>query len=153
MCLSVTLHIVDLWQYYICCTRSGITRCTLFMVLFLCRMCRFGLHEVLIAHRYTYAPLRCRISQYSRTFIPLSVSQKPFLLMMNIKHWIDSHLFLHYSIYFKDMFIKSWVQEFKSQISLYFPMKRNMHVYWKTLMQHQVHRDIMKFVICYMRMM
>ena len=28
----------------------------------------------LIAHRYTYAPLRCRTSQYRRTFIPLSVS-------------------------------------------------------------------------------
>ena len=28
----------------------------------------------LVAHRYTYAPPRCRISQYSRTFIPLSVS-------------------------------------------------------------------------------
>ena len=28
----------------------------------------------LIAHRYTYAPLRCRISQYRRTFIPLLVS-------------------------------------------------------------------------------
>ena len=28
----------------------------------------------LIAHRYTYAPPRCRTLQYSRTFIPLSVS-------------------------------------------------------------------------------
>ena len=28
----------------------------------------------LIAHRYTYAPPRCRTSEYSRTFIPLSVS-------------------------------------------------------------------------------
>ena len=26
----------------------------------------------LVAHRYTYAPPRCRTSQYSRTFIPLS---------------------------------------------------------------------------------
>ena len=47
---SVTLHIVDLWQYYVCCTRSGVTRCTLFMVLFLCRMCRCGLHAVLLSH-------------------------------------------------------------------------------------------------------
>ena len=29
---------------------------------------------VLIAHRYTYAPPRCRTSHYHRTFIPLSVS-------------------------------------------------------------------------------
>ena len=28
----------------------------------------------LVAHRYTYAPPRCRTSQYNRTFIPLSVS-------------------------------------------------------------------------------
>ena len=28
----------------------------------------------LIAHRYTYAPPRCRTSQFRRTFIPLSVS-------------------------------------------------------------------------------
>ena len=27
-----------------------------------------------IAHRYTYAPPRCRTSQYERTFIPLAVS-------------------------------------------------------------------------------
>ena len=29
---------------------------------------------IVIAHRYTCAALRCRTSQYSRTFIPLSVS-------------------------------------------------------------------------------
>ena len=28
----------------------------------------------LVSHRYTYAPPHCRTSQYSRTFIPLSVS-------------------------------------------------------------------------------
>ena len=28
----------------------------------------------LVAHRYTFAPRRCRTSQYSRTFIPFSVS-------------------------------------------------------------------------------
>ena len=28
----------------------------------------------LVAHRYTYAPPRCRISQYRRTFVSLSVS-------------------------------------------------------------------------------
>ena len=34
----------------ICCTRSGATRCTLFMVLFLCRICRCGLHAALWSH-------------------------------------------------------------------------------------------------------
>ena len=28
----------------------------------------------LVAHRYTYAPPRCRTLQYNRTFIPFSVS-------------------------------------------------------------------------------
>ena len=28
----------------------------------------------LVAHRHTYAPPRCRTSQYCRTFIPLPVS-------------------------------------------------------------------------------
>ena len=46
----MTLHIVDLCQYYVCCTRSGVTRCTLFKVLFLCRMCRCELHAVLLSH-------------------------------------------------------------------------------------------------------
>ena len=31
-------------------------------------------HGALVAHRYTYAPPRCRNLQYSRTFIPFSVS-------------------------------------------------------------------------------
>ena len=78
VCLSVTLHIVDLWHYYGFCRRSGVTRCTLFVVRFLCRMCRMcrcGLHAVLcVAHGYTYAPALCRTSQYRRTFIPLTVS-------------------------------------------------------------------------------
>ena len=28
------VHIVDLFHYYVCCMRSGVTRCTLFMMLF-----------------------------------------------------------------------------------------------------------------------
>ena len=31
-------------------------------------------HGALVAHRYTYAQPRCRTLQYSRTFIPFSVS-------------------------------------------------------------------------------
>ena len=31
-------------------------------------------HGALISHRYTYAPLRCRTSQYRSTFIPFSMS-------------------------------------------------------------------------------
>ena len=34
----------------------------------------------LIAHRYTYAPLRCRTLQYRRIFIPLSVSLWNYLV-------------------------------------------------------------------------
>ena len=28
----------------------------------------------LVAHRHSFTPLRCKISQYRRTFVPLSVS-------------------------------------------------------------------------------
>ena len=44
VCLSVTLHIVDLWRFCVCRIRLGVIRCTLFMVLIQCRMCRCGLH-------------------------------------------------------------------------------------------------------------
>ena len=47
---NVQGHIVNLWQYYVCCTRSGVIRCTLFMVLYQCCMCRLGLHVVLWSH-------------------------------------------------------------------------------------------------------
>ena len=70
----MTLHIFDLWQYYVCFSRSGVTRCTLFTVLYLCRTCQRGLHAVLLSHIGTHAPPRCSTSQYRRTFIPLSVS-------------------------------------------------------------------------------
>ena len=40
----------------------------------------------LVTHRYTYAPPRCRTSQYLRTFIPLSVS--PWNVLAN--HVFDS---------------------------------------------------------------
>ena len=43
----MTLHIVALWQYYVCCAGSGVNRCTLFVVLFLCRMCRCALRAEL----------------------------------------------------------------------------------------------------------
>ena len=50
VCLSVNLHIIDLWQCYVCCTRSGVKPCTLFMVLFLCHMCWGVLHAVQLSH-------------------------------------------------------------------------------------------------------
>ena len=46
-CECVTLHIVDLWQYYVGCTRSGVTHCILFMVLFPYHMCQCRLHVAL----------------------------------------------------------------------------------------------------------
>ena len=50
LCLSVTLLIVDLWQYCVCCIRSGVIRYTLFMMLYLWRMCQCGLHALLWSH-------------------------------------------------------------------------------------------------------
>ena len=48
--MSVTLTIVDLWQYHAWCIRSGVTRCTLCMALNLCSMCQCGLYSVLWPH-------------------------------------------------------------------------------------------------------
>ena len=39
--------IVNLWQCCVCCTRSGVTRCTHFVPLYLCLMCQSGLHAEL----------------------------------------------------------------------------------------------------------
>ena len=74
--LSMKLFIIEQWQYCVFCIRSGVTRCTLLMVLYLDRMRQCGLHAVLcmVAHRYTYSPPRRRTSQYRMTFIPISVS-------------------------------------------------------------------------------
>ena len=49
-CSSVTLLIVDMWQYHVCCIRSCTNRCTIFMALYLDRMCQCGLHAVLLPH-------------------------------------------------------------------------------------------------------
>ena len=49
-CLTVVFNIVDLWQYCVCCTRSGVTRSTHFVAFYLCLMCQSGLHAVLWSH-------------------------------------------------------------------------------------------------------
>ena len=64
--------IVDPWQSSVCFIKSGVTRCTLLMVLYLARMCQRGLHAVLWSHIGTL--MHCRTLKYSRTFIPFSVS-------------------------------------------------------------------------------
>ena len=66
MCLSVTLHIVNLWRYCVCCTRSGVIRCTLFMALYLA-VCA-GVCYMRCCDRTwynTYESLRCRTSPRS----------------------------------------------------------------------------------------
>ena len=79
VCLSVTFLIVDPWQFCV------IKVCMIYKI-----MCN-PVHPpngalpgpyvpvritrgALVAHRYTYAPPRCRTLQYSRTFIPFLVS-------------------------------------------------------------------------------
>ena len=43
-------HRRSVWQYCVCCIRSGVTRCTLFKVFYLGRMCQCGLHAMLSSH-------------------------------------------------------------------------------------------------------
>ena len=52
------------------CIRSGVTQCTRLMMRYLDHMCT----QCPASHRYTYAPPRCRTSQYRKTFVPLSAS-------------------------------------------------------------------------------
>ena len=60
---------------YVCCTRSDVNRCTLFMMHYLCHMCQCGYRGCFgRIPLYTYGPPRCRTSQYRMTFILLSVS-------------------------------------------------------------------------------
>ena len=47
VCVSMTLHSIDQWEHYVCCTRSGVIRCTFFTVLYLSLMCQCVLHAVL----------------------------------------------------------------------------------------------------------
>ena len=57
----------------ICCIRSGVIRCTLFMVLYIGRMCQWCSKKALgalVAHRFTYSIHGCK----TRTFAPISVS-------------------------------------------------------------------------------
>ena len=61
VCLSVTLLIVDSWQYLVWCIRSGVTRCTLIMVLPGSYVQVRVTRGALVTHRYTYEPPRCRI--------------------------------------------------------------------------------------------
>ena len=49
-CLSVTFFIINPWQSCVCFIRSGVTRCTLLMVLYPDRMCQHRLHAVLWSH-------------------------------------------------------------------------------------------------------
>ena len=63
-----------LWQCFVCCTRSGVTRSTLCGALPVPYVPVRVTRGDLISHRYTFAPPRCRTSKYRRTFISLSVS-------------------------------------------------------------------------------
>ena len=47
---SVTLLIVNLLQFFVCCIRSGVTQCTHFMMSYLDRMCQCWLHAVPWSH-------------------------------------------------------------------------------------------------------
>ena len=47
---GISYKIVDPWQSCVCFIRSGVTLCTLLMVLSLDCMCQRGLHAVLLLH-------------------------------------------------------------------------------------------------------
>ena len=71
----MTLLIVDLWQYCAICIRSGVTRCTIFMVLYLCRMCQCWLHVMIWSHLRML--MRLLAAEPRSTAGPLLPSQCP----------------------------------------------------------------------------
>ena len=77
VCLNVTLHIIYMWRYYVWCIRSGVIRCTLFMVLYLYRAGQCGLQALIWSHiGILMRILAVELCIYStKTFICLSVSQ------------------------------------------------------------------------------
>ena len=76
VCSCVTLHIADLWQYYIYCIRMGWNQMhphhgALPGSYVTVRVT----NRSLVVHHYNCTPPpRCRTSQYRKTFNPLSVS-------------------------------------------------------------------------------
>ena len=80
--MIVTFLIVDPWQSCVCFIRSGVSRCTLLMVLYLDRMCQRGLHAVLWSHigSLMHASLQNLALQqdfYSLLGVPLELSCQP----------------------------------------------------------------------------
>ena len=111
MYLRVTLQIGDLCQYYVCCARSGVTRCTLLMMLFLSCMCQslllavhwphIGTHTNFLAAEphsttgllffYQYICGMFLVTLYSM------VSRAGFKSRANAFYWALSLLFSYYS--------------------------------------------------------
>ena len=78
VCLSVTVLIVDLLQFFVCCIRSGVTRCThLNDTLPGPYVPERITRGALVAHRYTYAPPRCIAGLCSPLSDPLEWSCWP----------------------------------------------------------------------------
>ena len=63
------------WQYSACCMRLGVIWCTIFMVLYVGRMCERGLHAVLWSH--IRIPIRFLAAEPRSIVEPLFLSQCP----------------------------------------------------------------------------
>ena len=68
VCVSMKLLNVDLWQYRVCCIRSGVIRCTLFMVpLPGPNVPVLVTHSAMVSHRYTYSIHLIQLSDRAQT--------------------------------------------------------------------------------------
>ena len=72
--MSVTLLIVDLLPFCVCCIRSGVKRCSCLMMHYLNHMYQCGYMWCPGRTSVTYVLPRCQTLQYSKTFVNLSVS-------------------------------------------------------------------------------
>ena len=82
VCLSVTLLIADLLQFFVCCVRSFVTRCTHLMMRYLDRMCQCG---------HIGIPMRHLPAEPRSTAGPLFPSQCPsgMILINTCVNWLN----------------------------------------------------------------
>ena len=59
-----------------------------------------GTCSVLVAHRYTYAPPRCRTSEYRMTFVPLALSVPPERYCWSCTRWCGTGGFQEHGQWF-----------------------------------------------------
>ena len=103
------------------------------------------LGNAIIAHLTTWQCTRCssyHLAMHSLLILPLGNAIIAYLTTWQCTHCSCHHLAMHL------LLISPLGNALIAHLTA---MRRTMYAYWETLMQHQVHCDLIKFVTCYMR--